>query len=214
MKSSRWKNDPLNYNPKIFEEDHIFDAPGLLGWLGRKRKSAICTAALSLCKHLDNFKILDAGCGYGEILSDLKGSLKVGIDINLNALKQAKQRDKETFHILCDIENLPLKAETFDFLICSEVLEHVDNPLHSVNQTVCVTKKDGFICVAVPNEWITTLGRFILNKKPYKSPAHKTVFTWTKLKKLFPYRLVRKTNIPFSFLPFFFSTNMVVIFKK
>jgi SAM-dependent methyltransferase len=202
------------YDPRVFEEDHIFDASGLLGWLGRKRKSAIYDNMLTVTGDLNKPKILDVGCGYGEILREFKNGLKVGIDMNHAALKTGATKDKNALFVIGDIEQLPFKPETFDNVICSEVLEHVDNPGRVAQQIIDVTKTDGFFCITVPNEWITTFGRFLLGKKPYKSPAHKTVFSWSELKSLFKYPVVKKLHIPFSFLPFYISTNLVVLFQK
>lgn len=203
-----------NYDPKTFHEDHIFDTPGLVGWLGKRRKKAILAFLSNSSKHPAEVRVLDVGCGYGEILSEFDAVLKVGVDINLTALKEAKQRNKKAFFVLCDIEHLPFKAETFDRVICSEVLEHVDNPKELARGIVDVTRTRGFFCITVPNELITTAGRFLLRKRPFKSPAHKAVFSWNKLKSFFPCKLVKKAHTPFCFMPFFASTNLVGLFEK
>ncbi|MFB3883651.1 MAG: class I SAM-dependent methyltransferase [Thermodesulfobacteriota bacterium] len=205
----------VNYNPKTFEEDHIFDSRGILGWLGRRRKEAISETVLLFSRCSKGLRVLDAGCGYGEILEQFKGLMRVGLDVNLNALMHAQRIDGEACYILCDIENLPLKGQSFDIVICSEVLEHVNSPIRATSQIIEATKNGGYICVTVPNEWVTTLGRFVLKKRPFKSPAHKTSFTWTRLKKLFhDQSVICRRNVPFSFLPFHFSTNLIALFQK
>jgi len=205
----------IKYEPCSYEQIEIIDASGILGWLGRKRKEAIIKAnSIVLKKQSNKISVLDIGCGYGEILSDIAGGLKVGVDVNTEAIKRAKQRAKSAFFILCDIEKLPFKPKTFVFVICSEVLEHLDDPSMLVNQIVETTKYGGFFCLTVPNEWVLTLGRFFLQIKPYRSPAHKKVYNWRKLKGLFPHAVVKRKNIPFGFLPFLLSTNLLVLFRR
>jgi 2-polyprenyl-3-methyl-5-hydroxy-6-metoxy-1,4-benzoquinol methylase len=112
------------------------------------------------------------------------------------------------------VEKLPFKAQVFDCVVCTEVLEHVDSPERLSAELVRVTRTAGRLCLTVPNELITTLGRFLLRKSPYKSPAHKTVFSWARLRRLFPLILLRRTHVPFGFLPFLISTNLVALFGK
>jgi len=46
--------------------------------------------------------------------------------------------------ILCDIQDLPFRTESFDFIYCSHVLEHVDDPIAACNELMRVGKK-GYI---------------------------------------------------------------------
>ncbi len=100
----------IKYEPCSYEQIEIIDAPGILGWLGRKRKEAIIKAnSIVLKKQSNKMAVLDIGCGYGEILSDIAGGLKVGVDVNTEAIKRAKS----AFFILCDTGKLPFKPKTF-----------------------------------------------------------------------------------------------------
>jgi ubiquinone/menaquinone biosynthesis C-methylase UbiE len=82
--------------------------------LGRKLKETIIKAnSIVLKKQSNKITVLDIGCGYGEILSDIAGGLKVGVDVNKGAIKRAKQRAKSAFFVLCDTGKLPFKPKTF-----------------------------------------------------------------------------------------------------
>lgn len=199
-----------SYDPRTFSEDHLIEATGLLGWLGRSRKNKI----LNFLSPRKLNSVLDVGCGYGEILESLETPLKVGVDINLEALKEAKKRCPSSIFILCDIERLPFRPGVFDGVVCTEVLEHVDSPKVLADEIARVTRKGGYFCLTVPNEMITTLGRFLLGKRPCKTPAHKSAFTWRSFKKLFSFPLAAWDHVPFKFLPFLCSTNLVALFQK
>lgn len=52
--------------------------------------------------------------------------------------------------VLGDGEMLPFKDETFDAVISEAVLEHVPDPTRVVEEMWRVTKRGGYVCVAVP----------------------------------------------------------------
>jgi hypothetical protein len=80
-----------------------------------------------IAEKVDGERILDAGCGSGTMLKFLKGKNVVGIDIGKNFLTFCCRNYGGDF-ICADIQNLPFKEKSFDTIICSEVLEHVENP--------------------------------------------------------------------------------------
>jgi SAM-dependent methyltransferase len=51
-----------------------------------------------------------------------------------------------------DIEQLDFEDETFDLIICSHVLEHVDDDIAAIREMKRVIKKDGKIIVMIPIE--------------------------------------------------------------
>lgn len=70
--------------------------------------------------------ILDAGCGEGYYLSNLKNSIKeigrsdislYGMDISKSAVNMAASRDKDISFIVGSSFNIPVKGETVDFII-------------------------------------------------------------------------------------------------
>lgn len=51
----------------------------------------------------------------------------------------------------CDMHNIPLPDETYDFLIASHVLEHTDRTIDVLKEWKRVLKKGGRIGISVPN---------------------------------------------------------------
>ncbi len=46
--------------------------------------------------------------------------------------------------VICDVHHLPFPAKSFDFVYCSHVLEHVDNPIQAAREIMRVGKR-GYI---------------------------------------------------------------------
>lgn len=66
-------------------------------------------------------KVLEIGCGTGELLHAVKPSEGVGIDFAGNMITQARQLFPDLRFYACDAEDLKLD-ETFDYIIISDVL--------------------------------------------------------------------------------------------
>jgi len=66
--------------------------------------------------------ILDLGCGDGTVSNHLvdEGSSVVGVDISFEALRYFKGKG-----IIGSLEQLPFKDNSFDLVICAEVLEYL-----------------------------------------------------------------------------------------
>jgi len=93
-------------------------------------------------------KVIDVGCGPGEILSGLNCKVKVGCDI---AFEYLISLGPQITPILCNVEKLPFKNE-FDLAICTAVLEHVFDPYSTLENIHNVLKKDGKLYLRVPIE--------------------------------------------------------------
>jgi SAM-dependent methyltransferase len=51
---------------------------------------------------------------------------------------------------LCNTNTEIIPNDTFDLIICSEVLEHTNNPFHTVNELRRILKPKGLVCVSTP----------------------------------------------------------------
>lgn len=100
-------------------------------------------------------KILDVGCGNGVISTNLaaSGYQVLGIDVSEKAIQKANQDNRYPnlqFKVL-SAEGLASTGEQYDVIICSEVLEHLDNPSELLSKLYISLKDTGIIIVTVPN---------------------------------------------------------------
>ncbi len=98
--------------------------------------------------------LLDIGCNRGMYLEYYSGGQTIGIDLSIHALKFAQNRrmDKSISCILGDAEDLNfLKPDTFDNILCSEMLEHVYQPDKVIAGIKKLLKPGGKVLITTPN---------------------------------------------------------------
>lgn len=104
----------------------------------------------------ENDKILDAGCGDGYylyLLSNLGNFNLIGIDYLKKNIENAKKQvsKKGIKYYVGDILKMPFKKESFNKIILSEVLEHVEDDLKALLELKRVLRKGGYLYITVPH---------------------------------------------------------------
>jgi 2-polyprenyl-3-methyl-5-hydroxy-6-metoxy-1,4-benzoquinol methylase len=100
-------------------------------------------------------KVLDVGCGNGIISMNLgrEGFKVKGIDISEKAIEKAKNNnpfENVEFENL-SAEALTARGERYEAIICSEVLEHMENPGQLLDKLHDSLTDNGTLIVTVPN---------------------------------------------------------------
>jgi len=113
--------------------------------------------------------ILEIGCGAGNVLEQVHRGNLWGIDISASILGKAKQKlSKQVTLLQADAQSLPFKDQAFKQLICSEVLEHLLEPLASLEEMARVLNRGGVVVVSVPNElWINRIKRTLIRLRVF-----------------------------------------------
>ena len=100
-------------------------------------------------------RVIEIGCEAGYLLKRLLNAKEVvGLDIARTALKDAQKyikSDKVKF-ICADASNIPFEDNYFDKIICSQTLEHLNNPGEVVAEMYRIVKPKGTVIISVPNE--------------------------------------------------------------
>lgn len=113
------------------------------------------------------FKVLDIGCGSGRHVCAAYQHYDVtavGADINFDDLSEARGRlnlhDQLSEHgngqwalTAANVIRLPFQDDVFDLVICSEVLEHINEVQIAVDEIVRVLKPACNLVVSVPRSW-------------------------------------------------------------
>ena len=69
-------------------------------------------------------RVLEIGCGHGDLLAALKPSFGVGLDFSGEMIRQASQKHSHLHFVQADAHDLPIK-EPFDVIILSDLVNDV-----------------------------------------------------------------------------------------
>jgi len=94
--------------------------------------------------------IIDIGCGEGFVINNLDFPNTTGVDISRSALKIAKKKNPDCNLCSGSIYNISFKEKSFDLVIATEVLEHLERPELALKEIRRITKN--YCILSVPNE--------------------------------------------------------------
>ena len=98
-----------------------------------------------------NDRILDIGCGAGIILAGLNSNFKTGVDLCQRLLERARARcGPRTTLLEGSAEHLAFESGSFDRVVCSEVIGHVQDPEAVVREAHRVLAPGGTLVITVP----------------------------------------------------------------
>ncbi len=104
--------------------------------------------------------ILDYGCGSGDITFPMlrDGHSVTGVDIAEGMIRKARDRaekaglsEKATYYYLQHGIPSNILSDQFDAVICSSVLEYVQDDMSLVRIFYSILKVDGFLIISVPD---------------------------------------------------------------
>lgn len=102
------------------------------------------------CENLIGKKILDIGCGYGNISHYFaKSNTVYAVDVEENISDDVL---KNVYFSLIGSEELPFENNFFDIVISNHVVEHLHNQFMHLKEIHRVIKSDGVCYFATPNK--------------------------------------------------------------
>jgi SAM-dependent methyltransferase len=119
----------------------------------------------SIVRPLEASSLLDAGCGEGETLARLGGDLPprvAAIDLDPAAAAFTATRVPAAEVLTGSIGELPYADDSFDLVLCLEVLEHIEDPATALADLARVARRD--IVISVPDEPWFRLGSLARGK--------------------------------------------------
>lgn len=114
--------------------------------IGLSRREAIVALAAAGAGQT----LIDLGCGDGLIAVQLQGGGRrvLGCDLSWTRARRARQNGVPA--LCADVLALPCRAGSFDWAICSEVLEHVTDPGVALSEIWRVLRDGGAAILTVP----------------------------------------------------------------
>lgn len=137
-------------------------------WLYRKHLESFFEKLFEMVSKTECESLLDAGCGEGfvvDFLAERLPDIKItGVDVSEKAIAYANQHFGEKARFRTgSVYKLPFSDKSFDLVLCSEVLEHLDDPNKAVNELKRVARNH--VIITVPHEpyfqWLNNLGQLI-----------------------------------------------------
>jgi len=166
---------------------------------GAKSQSAAKVLAAYLSASRDLGSVLDVGCGDGTMLLAVaqRASKLTGIDSMDQAVELTQAQVPASEVILADVEEgLPFAAQTFDTVLFCDVIEHLRQPVFSLEELFRVTRPAGQILMSTPNS--DSLIRRLKGKAWFglSDPSHVifyTMFSLTHLLETVGFRIVKQS---------------------
>ncbi len=101
-------------------------------------------------------KILDAGAGEQQFKKFCSHLKYVSQDfakydgLGNNKGLQTKKWNNSNLDIISDITSIPVKDNSFDAVMCTEVFEHLPEPIAALQEFKRVLKKEGYLIITAP----------------------------------------------------------------
>jgi len=114
-----------------------------------------------------SFRLLDVGCGDGRVAHEMAqrfpNAQVVGIDAHPRSIELARSLPPLPNLVFAaeKIEDMAV-SESFDFVICSEVYEHVSDPAALLHTIRGLLRPGGFLSLSTPSGWMARVPRLTL----------------------------------------------------
>ena len=93
--------------------------------------------------------MLDAGAGEGRFKPEFQHTRYVGIDLAVGDVDW----DYSDLDAVSNLVNMPFAENTFDLVLCNQVLEHVAEPSLVLEEITRILKPGGKMILSVPQSW-------------------------------------------------------------
>jgi SAM-dependent methyltransferase len=93
--------------------------------------------------------VLEIGTGISPAVTYL--TRVIYTDISLAALQTLKRTNNRGYHVVTDGIDLPFKSDSFSHVVCTEVLEHIENDERALREAARVLRRSGSLILTFPH---------------------------------------------------------------
>lgn len=137
-------------------EYEVMHAQELHHWWFRGRRRVLVDLLKGVARSgAGPLRILDYGCGTGgNTAAYTPLGAVVGIEPDLGAVRLARERGQAQFCRGSGTQ-LPFRTATFDAVVASDVLEHIEDDVAAVSEIARVLRPSGAVIISVPaHQWL------------------------------------------------------------
>lgn len=185
----------MNPQKSDFQKMHFYekfaaDFDSVVNMYDTKKRLAVVFDELLANEHIKNKQLLDAGCGTGwfSAAAVKRGAKVTSMDLGEKLLNEVAKKCKSE-RVVGSILDIPFKKNTFDYVIVSEVIEHVPDPDRALRECYRVLKSHGVLVLTTPNKfWYL----FLIIARLFKLRPYQGLENWQWYGKL--RRTLKKTG--------------------
>ena len=142
--------------------------------------------AIKFGRFIRGHDLIDVGCGGGFVAEAMRrvGGRATGIDVSENSIAYANRRFPNCEFAAETLEEFAKQDRKFDFIYCSEVIEHVPDLDSFVTALAQICRLDGKLFVITPDIGHWRVPKDIVSWNVVDPPRHVRYFTDPSLRML------------------------------
>ncbi|MGD8666864.1 MAG: class I SAM-dependent methyltransferase, partial [Desulfobacterales bacterium] len=132
---------------------------------------------------------LDMGCGGGNVIQYLHHRQAIGdlvaVDLDVDRVRFAKDHFPYATYFSADINQLIFREHTFDYIIATEIFEHLPAPHVAIEELRRIAKRGAYLLVSVPYEPFFHWGNLARGKywgRMGRTPTHVNYWNRTQFR--------------------------------
>jgi len=131
-------------------------------------------------------RVLDAGCGDGinmSVLEDIFSKRGLAVQIvgcDYSSFRLSRARNGDRYPVVeADLRQTPFASGSFDVVLCSHVLEHIQEDVVAMRELARIVAPGGLVIVAVPNEgcFFARLRNHVIQRSILRTTDHVHFYT-------------------------------------
>lgn len=140
--------------------------------------------AIKFARFIRGHDVIDVGCGGGYVAEAMRrmGGRSAGIDVSENSIAYARQHFPNCEFAAATLEEYARKDRKFDFVYCSEVIEHVPDLDAFVASLAQISRRRARLFVTTPDIGHWRVPKDIVSWDPVDPPRHVRYFTHASLR--------------------------------